>query len=144
MAFLTKDELKTKTTVQIIDLITNADDTTVTDIIDENIDLFKSYLFKQYDVDAIFLAEDEDQSKIVKKHLKSLVVCDLYAIRGADLPVALEKKCEEAMRWLELMSKGTIEADLPAKLIDTDGDGLTDAEQPFMRLGSNKSYKNHY
>ena len=101
-------------------------------------------MFKYYDVDAIFTAEGETQSKVVKKHLKSLVIPDIFEIRGKQLPAASEKKYDEAMRWLELMSKGTIEADLPPKEIDTDGDGETDSNQPFMRLGSNKSYKNHY
>lgn len=144
MAFLTLAELKTKTTIEIINLITNSDATTVDEIIAENIDLIKSYLFKYYDVDAIFNAVNEARSKIVVKHLKSLVIPDIFEIRGKELSALAEKKYDEAMRWLELMSKGTIEADLPAKAIDTDGDGETDSNQPFMRLGSNKSYKNHY
>jgi hypothetical protein len=48
------------------------------------------------------------------------------------------------MRWLELISKGTIEADLPVKEIDTDGDGVVDTTQPTMRLSSNKKYPNHF
>lgn len=144
MAFLTLAELKTKSTIDIINLITNSDETTVNDIISENIDLIKSYLFKYYNVDAIFNAVDEARSKVVIKHLKSLVMPDIYEIRGKELSATAEKKYDEAMRWLELMSKGTIEADLPPKAIDTDGDGTTDSNQPFMRLGSNKSYKNHY
>ena len=144
MAFLTLAELKTKTTIEIINLITNSDDTTVDEIIAENIDLIKSYLFKYYDVEAIFNAVDQDRSKVVIKHLKSLAIFDVYEIRGKAYSEATEKKYDEAMRWLELMSKGTIEADLPARAIDSDGDGTTDTNQPFMRLGSNKTYKNHY
>ncbi len=144
MAFLTKSELKTKCTIEIIDLITNSDDTTITAIIEDNIDVMKSYLFKYYDVDAIFNAVAGDQSKVVKKHLKSLVLSDVFEIRQKPLTDTSEKKYDEAMRWLELMSKGTIEADLPAKQVDTDGDGNVDSNQPFMRLGSNKKYKNHY
>ena len=144
MKFLTKTELKTKCTIEIINLITNSDDTTITDIIEENISVMKSYLFKQYDVTAIFTAAIEDQSKVIKKHLKSLVISDIFEIRAKKLPAASEKKYDEAMRWLELMSKGTIEADLPLKQVDTDGNGENDINQPFMRLGSNKKYKNHY
>ncbi len=144
MAFLTKEELKTKTTVEIIDLITNSDNGTITDIIDENIDVMKSYLFKYYNTDAIFNSEGNSKSKVVLKHLKSLVISDVFEIRQKSLSQTAEKKYDEAMRWLELMSKGTIEADLPAKALDTDGDGETDTNQSFMRLGSKKAYKNHF
>lgn len=144
MAFLTQAELKTKTTVEIINLITNSDETTVTDIIDENIDMMKSYLFKYYDTDTVFNEVGVARSKVVLKHLKSLVIPDVYEIRGKELSATAEKKYDEAMRWLELMSKGTIEADLPAKEVDTDGDGIADENQPFMRLGSKKGYKNHF
>ncbi|WBX72908.1 DUF1320 family protein [Tenacibaculum pacificus] len=144
MAFLTKEELKTKTTTEVINLITNSDDNTVNEIIDENIAIIKSYLFKQYDVDAIFNALGAEQSKVIKKHLKSLVLPDIYDIRGKEITATAEKRYNEAMRWLELISKGTIEADLPSKRIDSNEDGIIDSNQPFMRLGSNKSYKNHY
>lgn len=144
MAFLNKVELKTKVPVEIIDLITNSDDTTVDEIIEDNIDVMKTYLFKKYDTDAIFSATGNARSKVIRKHLKSLVVADLYEIRQKPLSEASEKKYDEAMRWLESMLKSNMEADLPTKQIDTDGDGTADGEQPFMRLGSRKSYKNHF
>jgi phage gp36-like protein len=144
MAFLTLAELKTKTTVEIINLITNSDDTTVTDIINENIDMMKSYLFKYYDTDAIFNATGGDRSKVVIKHLKSLTIFDVYEIRGSGYTEATEKKYDEAMRWLEMMSKGTIEADLPSKQVDTDGDGTADSSSTFMKLGSRKNHTNHF
>tara|TARA_R110002126_G_scaffold78629_1_gene195650 strand:- start:23699 stop:24133 length:435 start_codon:yes stop_codon:yes gene_type:complete len=144
MAFLTLAELKTKTTVEIINLITNSDDTTVDEIIAENIDLMKSYLFKYYDVTAIFNATENDRSKVVVKHLKSLVMPDIFEIRGKEMNATTEKKYDEAMRWLEMMSKGTIEANLPAKQVDTDGDGETDSNSTFMKLGSRKTYTNHF
>ena len=106
--------------------------------------MMKSYLFKYYNVDAIFNATEGDRSKVVLMHLKSLVICDLFEIRQKPWTEAQEKKYDEAMRWLELMSKGTIEADLPPKEVDTDGDGNTDAPQSFLKLGSRKSYTNHF
>jgi phage gp36-like protein len=140
MAFLIKDELKTKCTTEIINLITNSNDTTVTSIIDENIDMMKSYLFKQYDTDSIFNAAGTARSKVVMKHLKNLVICDVFEIRQKPWTEAQEKKYDEAMRWLELMSKGTIEAEQ----VDTDGDGTADTANSFMKVGSNKKYRNHF
>lgn len=144
MAFLTQAEFKTKTTIEIINLITNSDEGTVNDIIVETIDLMKSYLFKYYNVDSIFSATGTDRSKVVLRHLKSLVICDLFEIRQKGITEAQEKKYDEAMRWLEKMAAGSIEADLPLKQIDTDGDGAADSNQTFLKTGSNKKYRNHF
>lgn len=144
MAFLTQAELKTKTTAEIINLITNSDETTVDEIIAENIDLMKSYLFKYYDTTAIFNATGNDRSKVVVMHLKSLVIPDIYEIRDKALSAAAEKNDDEAMRWLEKMASGNIEADLPAKQVDTDGDGTADSSSTFMKLGSRKNHTNHF
>lgn len=141
MAFLTKSELKTKSPVTIIDLITNTDDTTVDEITTENIDTMKSYIFKYYDVDAIFNTQGNDRSKVVLKHLKSLVIADIYDIRKNDIPPSTEKKYDEAMRWLEKVSKGDIQPDLPPRVEDTDGDGVNEPAT-FMKLGSRKNYAN--
>ena len=58
MAFLTKEELKTVSDINIVDIITNLDDTIVTDIISESIDIMKGFLSRFYDIDAIFAATD--------------------------------------------------------------------------------------
>jgi phage gp36-like protein len=144
MAFLTQSELKTKKTVEIINLITNSDESTVNDIISEKIDMMKSYLFKYYNVDSIFSAAGTARSKVVLMHLKSLVIVDIYEIRDRSYTEATKIKYEEAMRWLEKMAAGSIEANLPLKQIDTDGDGTADSNQTFLKTGSNKKYRNHF
>lgn len=141
MPFLTKAELKTKSPVSIIDLITNTDDTTVDEIIAENIDTMKSYIFKYFDVDTIFNAVANERSKVVIKHLKSLVIADLYDIRKNEIPPSTEKKYDEAMRWLEKVSKGEIQPNLPIKQEDTNGDGIAE-KATFLKLGSRKNYAN--
>ena len=140
MAFLTKEELKTKAPVDIINLIVNSDDSTVNNIINENIDAMKSYIFKYYDTDKIFNAEGINRSMVVLKHLKSLVIADVYDIRKNEIPPSTEKKYDEAMRWLEKVGKGDIQPDLPPKEEDNDGDGKNDAT--FLKLGSRKGYSN--
>jgi hypothetical protein len=42
------------------------------------------------------------------------------------------------------IAKGEIEIALPKRLKDTDGDGPPDTPTPFMKLGSRKTYKNHW
>lgn len=144
MAFLEVPELKTVSTIKVVNLITNNDDATVLELVAENIDLMKSYIYKYYDAEAIFNAEGDERSKVILKHLKSLLVYDLYMIRNKAVTEEIDKKYNEAMGWLEKINKGSIDADLPRKKNDTDGDGTPDTASTFMKLGSRKSYKNHW
>lgn len=142
--FITKAELKTVSTVEVIDLITNSDATIVDIIIEECIEVMHTYLFKYYDADAIFAATGVDRKKIIMKYLKDLVIYEIYMRRSKQANAVVEKRQEEAMLWLEKVAKGEIVPDLPKKMVDTDDDGEVDAAAAFMKLGSRKSYKNHF
>lgn len=144
MAFLTKNELKTVATLEVVNLITNGDDTIVTEIIDESIEIIKSYLFKYFDVDAIFQAEGPNRSKVVLKYLKDIAIHEIYIRRTKQMNEVAKLRFDEAMLWLEKVSKGTIQPNLPLKQVDTNGDGEPDGSVPFLKLGSRKTYKNHY
>lgn len=144
MAFLTQEELKTKATTEIINLITGGDDSIVTDIIDECIDIMKDYLFKYYDTEVIFTNEDADRSKTVLRHLKSLVIREIYARRSKLMNKVAQDNYDEAMNWLEKVASGKIEVDLPLKKIDTDGDGVGDSLTGFFKFGSRKKYANRF
>lgn len=142
--FITKPELNTVSTVEIIDLITNSDPQIVNTIIEECIEVMHTYLFKYYDADAIFAAVGAERSKIIMKYLKDLVIYEIYMRRSKQANAVVEKRQEEAMLWLEKVAKGEIVPDLPKKMVDTDEDGEVDAAATFMKLGSRKSYKNHF
>lgn len=142
--FLTKAELETVALPQVIDLITRADDSIVDTIIGESIDVMSSYLYKYYDTETIFSATETDRSKIILKYLKDIVIHEVYIIRTKRMNEVAKMRYDEAMIWLEKMSKGDIEADLPRKEIDTDGDGEPDTESSFMKLGSRKNHTNHW
>ncbi|AUS06470.1 phage protein Gp36 family protein [Pseudotamlana carrageenivorans] len=144
MAFLIKDELKTVATIELINLITQSDETIVTEIIEESIEIFKSYLFKYFDTEAIFTASGTDRSKVVLKYLKDVVIHELYIRRSKQMNDVAKMRFDEAMLWLEKVSKGNISPDLPEKQVDTDGDGQPDSSVPFMKVGSRKTYKNHF
>ena len=78
--FLEKSELKTVGLEEIINRIINSDDTIVEEIIAESIDVMSGYLFQQYDTTAIFEASGENRNLTIVKHLKGIVLFEIYYI----------------------------------------------------------------
>ena len=136
--FLTKEELTTKSTEQVVDKIIQDNPTKVTEIIAESIDQVKSYLHQYFDTTAIFNATGDARSKILLKHIKAIVMHELYNTRSKVPNENLEKAHAEAMRWLEKVAKGDIKPDLP---LITDDNNVSPT---FMKLGGKKSYQNHW
>lgn len=137
--FLAIEELKTARTAPVIQIITNSDNDTVNQIINESIDIMKSYLFKHYDTDQIFNTVGDARSKMVLKYLKDIVVYEIHQIRATTFNEVLKLNYDEAIGWLDKVSTGKIDADLPPKVIEG-----TEEPKPFMRIGSNKTYRNHF
>ena len=140
--FLEKSELKTVGLEEIINRIISSDDTIVEEIIAESIDVMSGYLFQYFDTTAIFEASGENRNLTIVKHLKGIVLFEIYTRRTKQLNEVAKMRYDEAMLWLEKVSKGTIQPNLPPKLTDTNGDGTPDSEVPFMKLGSRKNYPN--
>lgn len=140
--FLEKSELKTVGVEEIINRIINSDDSIVEEIIAESIDVMSGYLFQYFDTTAIFEASGENRNLTIVKHLKGIVLFEIYTRRTKQLNEVAKMRYDEAMLWLEKVSKGTIQPNLPPKLTDTNGDGTPDSEVPFMKLGSRKNYPN--
>ena len=140
--FLEKSELKTVGLEEIINRIINSDDSIVEEIIAESIDVMSGYLFQYFDTTAIFEASGENRNLTIVKHLKGIVLFEIYTRRTKQLNEVAKMRYDEAMLWLEKVSKGTIQPNLPPKLTDTNGDGTPDSEVPVMKLGSRKNYPN--
>ncbi|MRX70280.1 Protein of unknown function [Flavobacterium resistens] len=140
--FLEKSELQTVGVEEIINKIINSDDAIVNEIIEEDIDLASGYLFQYYDVEAIFNATGDDRNKTLLRHLKGLVIFDIYTRRNKAINEVTKLRYDEAMLWLEKVSTGKLKPDLPPKKIDTDGDGNPDSPATFLKLGSRKNYQN--
>lgn len=140
--FLEKSELKTVGVDEIINAIVSNDAKIVEEIIVEDIDLASGYLFQYYDVDAIFSATGDSRNKTLLRHLKGLVIFDIYTRRNKAINEITKLRYDEAMLWLEKVSTGKLKPDLPPKKIDSDGDGNPDKPATFLKLGSKKNYQN--
>ena len=142
MPFLIKDELKTVSTLEIIDIITNSDDNIVDTIIEECVDVMNTYLGSYYDMDEAFAQEGGTRNKTLLKYLKAMVIYEIPKRRGKRVPKDEADDYNEAMNWLEKVAAGEWKANLPPKKeIKEDG---TFKEVGFMKLSSNKRYKNHW
>jgi phage gp36-like protein len=142
--FLEKAELKTVSTDEIINKIINNDDSIVTDIILESIDVVSTYLYQYFDTEVIFSKIGDERNKTVVKHLKGIVIYEIYNRRTKITNEAAKSRYDEAMLWLEKVSEGKIKPPLPIRNIDTNNDGNGDTPATFLKLGSNKKYQNHF
>jgi Protein of unknown function (DUF1320) len=144
MAFLVKDELRTVATMEMVNLITSNNDSIVDDVISESIDVMSGYLYQYYDVANIFNKLGAERNLTILKHLKAIVIFEVSLRRRCPISKYIEDAKNEALNWLEKVSEGKIKPPLPAKQVDTDGDGQPDSDLKFMKLGSRPTYKNSW
>jgi len=142
MAFLTKEELRTVGDINLIDILTNLDDTIVTDIIDESIDKMKGYLSRHYDIETIFNATANDRKKSIVKRLKDIVIYEIYERHTRDTNAVAGRRYAETMEWLEKTYTGEWgDRTLPPKPTEvTDTEGTTGEN----RFGGNTRYNSAY
>ena len=138
MAFLVKSELKTKSHIEIIDAITEGDDTIVDMIISESISFMKGYLTSRYDVTKIFSASGTNRDLVALKMLKALVIYEVYSSHNPRMmPQTVEDENKRAIAWLKAVQKGEINPALPLLSDDSSTAG-------YVKYGSNPKRENHY
>lgn len=139
--FLIKTELKSAAVPEVVDKAINQDDTIVQIIIDESIAEMTSYLGGRFDTDAIFGAEGTDRNMVVLKHLKKIVVDEIYRRKTGEMNETTAKGYDEAMYWLKEVAKGTIPAgELPPKVVE----GESGSGDGFIKFGGNTRYNSNY
>lgn len=143
MAFLSKSELKSVSTTELIDKLTAHDDTIVETIITETISLMKSYLSKYYDVNAIFNTEGNQRHPTVLKKLKDIVIYEIYERHTREINQAAKRRFDDAMLWLESLNKGELyDRTLPPLPLDANLNPATQSED--IRFGGYNRYYSNY
>lgn len=143
MSFLTKAELKTVADVAIVDIITGLDDTIVTQIIAESIDVMSSYLSNYYDAEAIFATTGTARSLMVMKHLKDIVIYEVYIRHTRDMNEVAKMRYEEAMNWLEKMNTGEFK-DSRLPTVPGTIESVNDQASMEMRFNSKTKYESSF
>jgi len=143
MALIEIEELKTNLPLPIAELITSMDDETTEIIILESEALMRSYLHQFFDTDSIFSATGTDRDFVMMRILKDIVKKRLYDIRDK-YNEQVEQNYADSLLWLQKVSEGKLMPDLPARLVDSDGDGILDDEEDFLKLGGRTNYDNDF
>lgn len=139
--FLTQAELKTASVPEVVHKAINGDNDIVELIIEESIDIMKTYLHGQYDTEVIFSAVGDERDLSVLKYLKDIVVYEIYTRKTTGINEVALKRYEEAMLWLQHVAKGVISPDLPKP----EGDQLDEGEgDGIIKYGSNSNYINRF
>lgn len=141
MAFLTYDELTSVAPADFLNILKGSDEQFVDTLINEAVALIKTNIGAYYDAELVFSKTEGERDGTVLMYLKDIVYYKMLKRRkpGAALN---EDEYNEAMKWLEDISSGKRRANLPTIKVDTDGDGIPDSDNPFMKLGGRKTYQN--
>ncbi len=143
MAFLTKEELKTVATIQIIDKLTAEDDTIVDEIIAENISLMKGYLSRYYDVEKLFSQIGSDRHKYTLKVLKDISIYEIYERHTREQNLVAARRYQEAMNWLEKLNTGEFSDHTLPPAPDDNNVGAS-GTSGGVRFGGNTKYGSIY
>ena len=143
MPFLTKTELKTVADLAIVDIITGLDDTIVSQIIAESIDVMSSYLSNYYDPAAIFTATGGDRNLMVMKHLKDIAIYEIYIRLTRDMNEVAKMRYDEAMNWLEKMNTGEFKDSRLPPVPDAI-DSFNEQEGMEIRFSTNTKYESSF
>ncbi len=143
MAFLQQSELKTVADPNIIVTITGMDETITDLIIAECIDVMKGYLSRYYDINNIFNKTGDDRNLTILKHLKSLVIYEVYMRHTREINAAAQKRYDEAMLFLEKLNTGDFFIkNLPPLSTQLSSPNAEQDQQ--VRFGGNNKYLNSF
>jgi len=139
MAFLTQAELTTNANAEVIESITEGDDTLVPIMIDECIEEMKGYLSSRFDVETIFAdpVEPATRDLVVVGMLKKRVIYEIFSLGNPAMMTEVVKDNNKmAMDWLKGVQSQKINPNLP----------VVDSLNPitYMEAGGNTRRVAHY
>lgn len=138
--FITKAEFKTIIIPEILERLTNKDDSVLVDIITESIEEMKGFLQgANYNL-AAFNATGNSRNKVLLKHLKR--ICSYELLKRKDHPVDQDTQnaYDETMTWLEKVAVGKMPVHGLAK--NTTPGNQSGAD--FIEFGSNPKYTSNF
>jgi phage gp36-like protein len=137
MAFISTAEFSTTISTDIISLLSGGDDGLVDYIVDQNVELMKTYLRAKYSADTIFSTTGDNRNILLRKYCADLSVYDLYSLCTGirQIPALRIKRYNDAILWLQQVQSEAINPYLY-------GSGVT-GYTVFIRSGSNIKRQNY-
>ena len=145
MAFLTKEELKTNLHLEIINVITRADDGIVDTCIADAVFLAKGYL-SRYDLEALFGTETLAPTILdsyLKRVIKSIAVWYLIELSNPNCRVEMYRTAySDAIEWLGKVQSAKID---PEGWLQRADDPTTErVEGELISFNSNPKQNHHF
>lgn len=101
MSFVSKAEFKYSIRTAAIDVLTNSDDTILTELTDEAVSEMKCYLRGKYSADTFFSATGDSRDKTLTMICRDITLYNLYSIYNfRKIPEIRVKRYEGAIQWL--------------------------------------------
>lgn len=138
--FITKTEFKSIIIPEILERLTNKDDTILTDIVNESIEEMKGFLeASNYNVNA-FDATGTDRNKVLLKHLKRICTYELYKRKDHPIDQDTQNAYDETMTWLEKVAVGK----LAIYGLPKNTQSSTESGGDYIEFGSNTKYTSNF
>ena len=138
MAYITKDDLKTKSTVYQLDQILEDDDLIIDTASDDAQSIVTDALHQHYNTELIFSKTGTARDKNVVLWMKHITMYHLFdRIPDESIPERVIKDYDDVMRKLDKVSEGRVPVNLPHRT-QTDESGNTTPKTKF-RWGGGKS-----
>lgn len=129
MAFIIKDDFKSKMYVEIIDAVTRGDAGILDAVFAETISTMRTHLGR-YNADTIFNATGANRNAHVLKIAKNISLYELMKLSNRQVSNDIRQDYVDAMDWLGGINSGKYDAgDLPFL---ADADGNTDINAPVQ------------
>ena len=101
MSFVSKAEFKYSIRTAAIDVLTNGDDTILTELTDGAVEEMKCYLRGKFSADTFFSVTGESRNKTLTMICRDITLYNLYSIYNfRKIPDIRIKRYEGAIQWL--------------------------------------------
>jgi phage gp36-like protein len=139
MLFLTNTDVLKLITQDILDQITDGDNSLLDVAESSAITRMKSYLNSRYDVAAIFSATGTSRNALILEMLTDLVIYTIHArVTPHSVPEERARRYDDVIRWLKEVSRGELNVPDAPLLVDTNGNA-----ESLLKFGNsdNPKYK---
>lgn len=137
--FILKSDYGLSISENLLDAITEVDDTKLDEAESYAIEYAKGYLSSRYDVDAIFAATGINRNSVILQHCIAIALCKLHELVNArKIPTFRIDNKREAKEWFEKVQECKINPPTLPKLTGDDAN-----KKDYILSGSNPKRQNH-